>query len=115
MKKQLLHYSFLVPLILFLLHQLTQGVLDIRIPLADNYLDPFCMSALALHLISVERDYIFGSRISLWDMIIATVFLSVISELLFPWLAPRFIPDWLDVLAIFLGSLWFMLTAKYRE
>ncbi|MGB3466215.1 MAG: hypothetical protein WBA74_13135 [Cyclobacteriaceae bacterium] len=114
MKKQLLHYSFLIPLILFLGHQLTQRVLEIPIPFADNYLDPFCMSALALHAISVERNWLFGSRIDLMDMIIATLFLSVVSELLFPWLAPRFVADWYDVPAIFLGSLWFMLTAKYK-
>ena len=108
-----MHFGFLLPLAAFCVHQWLQYGLTLEIEFLDSHLDPFCASAMACYLISIERWYYFGEQKLSWiDMIILAVFLSLVSELLFPFLSDRFTSDWIDVLAISLGAIWFMITAS---
>ncbi|MFA0964478.1 hypothetical protein AB9P05_21910 [Roseivirga sp. BDSF3-8] len=111
-KRTLLHYGFLIPALLFLIHQLLQRVLGIALPFADAYLDPFCMGALAPYLLITERTYLFGEGKLLWlDLSLLYVTLVAVSEIIFPFLSDRFYTDWWDALAILLGIIWYRITA----
>jgi hypothetical protein len=110
---RLFHFGFLVPLIAFGIHQVLQYGLEIEIAFLDAYLDPFCASVIACYIINIERWFYFGERrLYSIDLIVLTIFLSVVSELLFPLLSDRFVMDWVDVIALALGTIWFALVAR---
>ncbi len=103
--------SFLLPAILFIGHQVLQYGFNCTLPFIDNYLDPFCFGALAMHGYLFERSWLYDyHKISLLSYLIIFLFLSLTSEVLFPLLSNRFVADWLDVVAIFFGILFFYLT-----
>lgn len=105
---------FVTCCVLFLAHQLTQRVLDVRIGFADNYLDNFLATPILLTLLLVERRMLFrfGSnyRLSTVEIILATAFIAAAGELLFPKLSPEFTSDWVDVVFYSLGSVLFAVT-----
>lgn len=106
---------FLVMLLAFLLHQLLQKVLGIRIPFADNYLDPFLFVPIMLHCHAVERRLINRLRdgpgpagqLSRERIVAGTLLAILVGEWLFPALDSRFTADWLDVPAYVAGALCF--------
>ena len=103
--------SFLIPAILFISHQVLQYGFKWSVPFIDNYLDPFCFGALAMHGYLFERIWLYDyHKISLLSYLIIFLFLSLTSEVLFPLLSNRFVADWRDVVAIFLGILFFYIT-----
>lgn len=110
LKHSKLLYSpvFIICCILFVGHQLMQQVFEIRIPLADNYLDNLLATPILLTLLVVERRMFFGYGsqyvLSVLEVIIATLFIAIVGEFLFPYLANEFTFDWLDFLFYFLGS-----------
>lgn len=112
MKKILLHYGFIIPAILFLLHQISQLVLNYAVESIDNYLDPFCGAVIVLHALSLERWVIFEQRLTSLDVLIALIILVSCSELIFPYFSGRFTADVLDLVAFALGGLWFLMTRK---
>lgn len=106
--------AWAIPLALFVLHQLMQKVLGVHVAVMDNYLDPFCLGALGLYAIQLERRWLFGiNRLSKVDILLVTVFLILVSEVLFPYFSTRFIQDSRDAISISLGACWFMI-AEYR-
>ena len=117
MKRLILHYGFIVPVVLFLSHQTMVFRFDYQNIWLDSYLDPFCFGAIALHLTSLERQWLFSATtFSLEEILGVTCCLAFISEGLFPLLSDRFTADWFDVLAIGSGALWFCLTTgKFRK
>ncbi|QEH42067.1 hypothetical protein [Chitinophaga sp. XS-30] len=106
---------FLLMLLVFLLHQLSQKVLGIRIPFADNYLDPFLFVPIMLHCHAAERRLInrlrYGAgpacRLSRERIVAGTLLAIAVGEWLFPALDSRFTADWLDVPAYVAGALSF--------
>ena len=113
MKKRLLHIGFLIPLSVFLIHQFLQYGMKVHLPFVDSYLDPFCAGSLALYAVSTERWVFFGQKyLSKTDIIVTTVFLAIVSEILFPYFSDRFTSDWVDVIAILLGSIWYVTFSK---
>lgn len=110
------HLSWLLPLVLFGLHQLLQRVLDVPLEWLDNYLDPFCAGALGLHLIAFERKLYFGQKhLTLVDILITTGVIIIASEIIFPYFSDRFVADWKDAIAITAGMVWYIVTAtRYR-
>ena len=103
--------SFISLLLLFLFHQLLQIGIHISIPFFDNYLDPFCLGALSMHLYLFERNWLYDyKKISILSSFIIFLFLSIVSEVLFPYLSNRFTADWHDVIAIFLGITFYHIT-----
>lgn len=112
MIRRFYQYSFLIPLVLFIVHQFMEVFLNIHIRFLDNYLDPFCMSALGLHLLAAERQWFFNDKLRLIDVVVATLFLAFFAEVVFPYFSSRFTTDIYDVLAIAAGSVWFVFTSK---
>lgn len=93
---------------------MTQQLLKISIPFADNHLDNLLAPPILLTLLVAERRIIFkrGADYTLdkTEVIIATLFLIVISEWLFPFLSDAFTSDWMDVLFYVTGSFLFYYT-----
>ena len=113
MKRAVFHYSFLVPSFLFVVHQVIFFGFQVQIRFLDNYLDPFCFSAIVLSIYQLQRNWLLGEGdVSKEEVLGFVVVLSLLSEVLFPWLSARFTADFYDVLSIALGACWFWLTKK---
>lgn len=104
---------FIICCLLFALHQLLQKGLDISLPLIDQYLDNLLAMPIILTFLLVERRILFrrgkGYRLSALDVVMATVYIVIISEIVFPLFSDSFVTDWRDVIFYVLGSLiyWF--------
>lgn len=110
MIKKVLHFSFLVPVLLFLIHQILQKGFQLQIPFIDSYLDPFCLGALAVPLIQLERRIIFKqTHLPLFELIIIAIVLIAISEFLLPLMSESFIADPWDAVFIIMGIGWFLI------
>ncbi len=116
MRKTFIHYSFLIPLTLFLLHQIIQKIAQVNLPFLDNYLDPFCLGALVIPLFKLERKYLYKSReISRLEMVLTISYVILISELILPYFFPNFVSDIWDALAITTGFVWFLIFGQNRN
>lgn len=104
---------FIICCLLFALHQLLQRGLHISLPLIDNYLDNLLAMPIILTFLLVERRILFrrgkGYRLSAMDVVMATVYIVIIAEVIFPLFSDSFVTDWWDVIFYALGSLiyWF--------
>ncbi len=108
MIKRLLHYSFLVPCLAFFVHQFIQKVVGFSLPLADNYLDPFCFGALVPPLLLLERKLLFNqTNYAKLELILLLIVLVIFSEVFLPFISDRFIADPIDMGLIVLGGGWF--------
>lgn len=105
---------FIISCLLFALHQLLRKGLHISLPLIDNYLDNLLAMPIILTFLLVERRILFrrgkGYRLSAMDVVMATVYIVLISEVVFPLLSDSFVTDWRDVIFYALGSLIFWFT-----
>ena len=105
---------FIICLLLFIIHQVMQKGLDLHFPLADRYLDNLLAMPVILTLLLVERRWLFKKgeayTLPLLDVVIATIFIVLITELLFPFLSKSFTSDWMDVVFYSIGSAVFYLT-----
>lgn len=119
--KPLYSAVFITCCIVFLAHQITQRVLHVPIPFADNYIDNFLATPILLTLLLVERRTLFryGEHytLSVLEVCLATAFIAVVGEVLFPYLSKNFTSDWVDVLFYALGSVLFYATVNksYRS
>lgn len=101
------HSLFLSSLGLFLLHQVLQKMLLIRLSWADAYLDPLLAMPILLPLLNWERGmsnvkpFRLLSTLHCW---LITAYVSFVSEWIFPLLSPRFTTDPLDVVLFFAGT-----------
>jgi len=106
--RHLLHYSWLLPLMLFMAHQLLQKVLHYPIYVLDAYLDPFCLGALGLFLLTLQYKWLTGSAaLPFAHALVAVLWFIGVAEILFPYLSSGFVADWLDALFITMGAAWF--------
>lgn len=105
---------FIISCLLFVLHQFLQKGLGISMPFIDEYLDNLLAMPIILTLLLVERRVLFkrgkNYRLPVLDVVIATFYISLITEVLFPLLSDRFTGDWWDLFFYATGSLVFMLT-----
>lgn len=105
---------FIISCLLFVLHQVLQKGLEISMPFIDEYLDNLLAMPIILTLLLVERRVLFkrgkNYRLPVLDVVIATFYISLITEVLFPLLSDRFTGDWWDLFFYATGSLVFMLT-----
>jgi branched-subunit amino acid transport protein len=105
--KPFVSIGFLIPAFLFILHQILQKLLQLNYPFIDNYLDPFCFTALCIPLILIERKRLFQhSSISLLELGIYSIALLLVSEGLLPWVSAQFKSDPWDLIPLSLGILW---------
>lgn len=81
--------------------------MNIRLELADNYLDPLLLMPILLHFIKLERQWILKRKyyFPLWEIIIWTVSISIITEYFFPKWNNKFTADYVDVLLYFAGAI----------
>ncbi|MCB9283278.1 MAG: hypothetical protein H6563_04325 [Lewinellaceae bacterium] len=101
----------LVAAFLFVLHQISQKVLGLSIPFADNYLDNLCCMPLLLPGYALEQRWLWGrEKISPFEAILVTFVLSIVFEWTFPRISTRFTADWWDVAAYFTGTLLYLCT-----
>lgn len=105
---------FIISCIIFVLHQLIQKGFEIPLPLIDDYLDSLLAMPIILTFLLVERRMLFKKgknyRLPVLDVVLAIFYISIITEVLFPWLSDRFTADWLDVVFYAIGSLIYFLT-----
>lgn len=114
--KQHWHYSGLIPISAFFIHQVLQKALNFPMPLLDNYLDPFCLGALGIYGLQLERKWLFDQpALTKTDILLATLFLVIVSEIVFPFFSNKFVPDWIDAVSISLGVCWFLITFPGRD
>lgn len=107
---------FIICSSLFILHQLLQYGLKIRVPLADAYLDNLLAMPIILTLLVEERRRIFrrGQQYQLppLELALTTLYICVISELIFPIFSPRFTFDPIDFAFFFAGTAIYALVAR---
>ncbi len=105
---------FIICISLFIVHQIVQKGLEISFPLFDRYLDNLLAMPVILTLLLAERQWLFkkGSsyKLPVLDITIATIYIIIITEVIFPLLSKNFITDWRDIIFYILGSVIFHLT-----
>jgi membrane protein YdbS with pleckstrin-like domain len=79
---------FIICLVLFIIHQVLQKVYGQHYPLIDNYLDNLLAMPVILTLFLAERIVLFKKeknyRLPPADIIIATGYIILITEIIFP-------------------------------
>ena len=109
------NYLIISYAIVFLIHQITE-CFGLHHPFMDSYLDDFLF--LPLFLFSVEKmicvftGYKYTLRIQ--HEVFVAVYAIVLVECIFPVLSNRFIFDYYDFLAYFLGIAFFKGFSKVR-
>ena len=102
--------------ILFLLHQLLQWGLKINIPVADAYLDNLLVMPILLTLWLAEKIWLFKAphhyQLTLLEVIMATVYVLLVTEWLFPLISSRFTFDAWDIPITIAGSVIYFLTSE---
>lgn len=110
-KAMLLQRWFIIALALAIAHQVLQKILQVSIPFVDSYLDPLLFLPILLHLILLERRYVFGKgsdyTFSWPQIIMVSVLISVVCEVLFPRWSPSFTADYKDTVCYFIGGIVF--------
>lgn len=107
---------FIVSCVLFVVHQVIQKVFDIHHPLIDSYLDNLVAMPIILTLLLVERIWFFKKgvtyRLPLADILLATLYVSIISEFVFPIFSKHFTFDWVDFICFFTGAGLYILSTR---
>lgn len=102
---------FVCCLALFSLHQYFQKIVNVNIPVIDNYLDPLLFMPILLMLLKWERQLIFKSSqksFPLTDVISYFLIVSVVCEFLLPQWSDTMIGDPWDVVCYGVGSFIFV-------
>lgn len=114
LRKSIAHFLnpwFVCFAVLFISHQIAQWILKVQLKCIDSYLDPVLMMPISLHILLWERryclgrtgDYTFSKSMLLYYFLLV----SILFEIVFPAIQPKFIADWLDVLCYGLGTFFF--------
>ncbi len=93
-----------------------QKGMDVHYKWLDHYLDNLLAMPVILSLLQVERILLFrkgsGYRLTLFEIVIATLYIILITEIIFPIFSKNFIRDWADIFFYFAGSLLFYMINK---
>ena len=103
--------AFLLSTIVLIIHQITQKIYDIRIPLLDNYGDDFFAMPFILTLFTIEQ-YIWKRRtttLSIFEIGVFTMIFGVFFEFIVPLFNNNYTKDYWDFAAYVLGSFAFVL------
>lgn len=109
MKKRTTHnLLFVLCAIAFIAHQVLQKIFHISVPVVDSYLDPLLFMPIVLHLVVIERrimlkvpDY----RLPPTHIFGYFLLISILCEIILPFLNSEMIADKWDVLCYALGTL----------
>ncbi len=107
----LMNWLFLLSTIVLIIHQITQKIYDIRIPLLDNYGDDFFAMPFILTLFTIEQ-YIWKRRtttLSIFEIGVFTMIFGVFFEFIVPLFNNNYTKDYWDFAAYVLGSFAFVL------
>lgn len=109
---------FVVSCWLFAWHQWLQQGLGVHLRVADAWLDNLVAMPIILTLLVTERRVLFrhgpSYQLSATQVVLATLYVAVVSELLFPRLSPRFTFDWLDFVFYGLGAAGYWVVERPR-
>jgi hypothetical protein len=107
---------FIICLMLFIVHQVITKGMNIQLGWIDNYLDSLLAMPVILTLWLAERRWLFrqGSSYLLpaLHVVMATLYIALVAEMVFPLLSRRFTSDWLDVVCYAVGSILFYFTVN---
>jgi hypothetical protein len=110
---------FIVCIALFILHQVLQKFLNVHFGLLDRYLDNLLAMPILLSLLHAERVWLFKKgqkyKLSQLEIIMATIYVVLISEILFPAISNKFTSDWADVIFYFAGSFLYYIIHSARR
>ena len=116
MKKLLGSPVFVMSCVLFIIHQVVQGIADIKMPFINSYLDNLLAMPIILTLLLMERKYLYKwkdyNRLTMLETITATLFISLVSEVIFPLFSDKYSGDWIDLIFYMLGAFIFYLTVN---
>lgn len=110
---------FIICCLLFIGHQILQKGFGVSLPVFDQYLDSLLAMPIILTLLLWERRVLFKKgnnyRLSILEVVVATVFIALVSEVFFPMLSTKFTSDWWDLVFYTIGSIIFLLTINNRQ
>lgn len=110
---------FIICCLLFIAHQVFQLFFNWQQPLIDSFLDNLLAMPIILTLLLAERRYLFKwkdyYRLSLFEVVLATLFIAFISEVVFPAFSDDFTGDWRDVIFLFIGAIIFSFTINPKK
>lgn len=108
---KILRSWFIILLMVAFMHQFTEKLLHIPIPVIDSYLDPLLFMPILLHLLLWERRLLFkkGDTFTFSNLQLVLLFIAIsyITEYLFPIWKPQFTADIWDVVCYTLGTIYF--------
>jgi len=108
--KTLLNRWFITGCIIWLLVFATRK-LHHPIPYINGYItDVFAIPVIATLALCFQRFVVFKSNfytLSKWHVVFITAYVSLIFEVLLPWLSKTYTGDWVDVLLYIVGGLFF--------
>ncbi len=110
---------FIICLILFIIHQFIEKGMNIHHKWFDNYFDNLLAMPVILSLFQAEKILLFKKaktfNLSILEIVIATFYIILITEILFPFLSKNFTGDWADVIFYCTGSLLFFFVNKREK
>lgn len=90
--------------------------MDIHYKWFDRHLDNLLAMPVILTLLQAERIFLFrkGSayRLTFFEIVMATLYIILITEIIFPVFSKDFTRDWADAFFYFAGSLLFYIINK---
>jgi hypothetical protein len=90
--------------------------MNIHYGLLDRYLDNLLAMPIILHLLKAEKIWLFKKvntyQLTPLEILMTTVYVAIVTELIFPVLSENFTSDWADVFFYFAGSLIYYLSNK---
>jgi hypothetical protein len=110
---------FIICAALFITHQAMQKVCGLHFPLIDNYLDNLLAMPIILTLLLAERIVLFKKeknyQLPSATIIITTLYIIVITEIIFPLLSDKYSGDWTDAVFYCIGAALFYSTINKVE
>lgn len=110
---------FIICCVLFIAHQVVQLVFENRISFVHSYLDSLLAMPIILTLILAERIYLFRwnnyYRLNLLEVFLGTLFVAIVSEIIFPALSDDFTGDWMDLLFFVFGAFIFYFSINPKK
>jgi hypothetical protein len=108
--KHLPNILFTICALVFATHQYLQKIASIGISLADSYLDPLLAMPLILHLINIERQWLFKqARLSRKEICGYYILIIFISEIVFSHFSAKFTFDIIDMLLYAVGAILYII------
>ena len=110
--RQIFRPWFITTILVFTVHQISQKLLQIKLPFLDNYLDPILLMPMLLHALLWERRLLFGFDdqhiLPKKYIILVWIIVSILTEFIFPIWNKGFTKDPIDIVLYLIGCLIFL-------